>query len=278
MQGIIALDIDNTITYQNKLVPVQVLDYFEELLESGWKIALITGRPLRSAEIPLQDCRLPIVLSTYNGALAMDFLSKKVLKRDFLPQKIIPHLDVICKEFATAPVVYAGYEHNEKVFYQTKAFSNKWISYFNWRKANLCEDWIGVDNLEESIPQDFPAFKYFGNQDLLDCIAQKVLQETDIQMPVIKDPVHEGVYLAQGTHAKASKGDVIRLLKKMWGKDLTVIAAGDDYNDLPLLGAADIKIAMTGAPDALLNIADLIAPSVKECGIISALKKAIKQC
>jgi hypothetical protein len=55
-----------------------------------------------------------------------------------------------------------------------------------------------------------------------------------------------------------------------------VIAAGDDENDISLLNAADTKIAMSHAPEALQQVADFIAPPTKDCGIIKALQLALR--
>ena len=69
---------------------------------------------------------------------------------------------------------------------------------------------------------------------------------------------------------KAGK-ELIALTKER-GK---VIAAGDDYNDEPMLEAADIKVVMATAPADLLSKADIIAPAASEDGIICGLEAAI---
>ena len=51
-----------------------------------------------------------------------------------------------------------------------------------------------------------------------------------------------------------------------------LITGGDDNNDIPLLKAGDVRIAMDGAPDALQNIAHIIAPPADRMGIIQGMK------
>ena len=54
-----------------------------------------------------------------------------------------------------------------------------------------------------------------------------------------------------------------------------MITAGDDNNDLSLLKEGDIGIAMDGSPEALQNLADIIAPPSDRLGIIQGLQEAI---
>ena len=54
-----------------------------------------------------------------------------------------------------------------------------------------------------------------------------------------------------------------------------VIAAGNDHNDLSLLQAATIKIAMEDAPIPLTSIADIIAPLASKAGLIDGLEQAL---
>ena len=77
------------------------------------------------------------------------------------------------------------------------------------------------------------------------------------------------------TDLSASKGGSLLEVLRLKGRGAKVIAAGDDENDLSLLKAADVKIAMDHAPKSLKEIADFIAPPTKDCGIIHALQLAI---
>src|SRR3990167_3857638 len=54
-----------------------------------------------------------------------------------------------------------------------------------------------------------------------------------------------------------------------------VIAVGDDFNDYPMLMAAGLKIAMASAPEELKAIADFVAPSVDEDGVVVVIEKFV---
>ena len=52
-------------------------------------------------------------------------------------------------------------------------------------------------------------------------------------------------------------------------------AAGDGYNDRPLLQACGLAIAMGDAPEELKAISDYIAPSAEEDGLAVAIEEFI---
>jgi 5-amino-6-(5-phospho-D-ribitylamino)uracil phosphatase len=77
-------------------------------------------------------------------------------------------------------------------------------------------------------------------------------------------------------HKNASKEHGIRKLIKTLGltkKD--VIAVGDGMNDLPLFKACGFKVAMGNANPELKMLADYIAPSVQDDGIVDVIEKFI---
>jgi hydroxymethylpyrimidine pyrophosphatase-like HAD family hydrolase len=53
------------------------------------------------------------------------------------------------------------------------------------------------------------------------------------------------------------------------------VAAGDSYNDLPLLKTCGLAIAMGGAPAEIKVVADYIAPSVEEDGLAVAIEEFV---
>ena len=58
----------------------------------------------------------------------------------------------------------------------------------------------------------------------------------------------------------ASKGNAVRELREVTGCK-TVVAFGDNYNDIPMLAAADYAVAAGTAPDEVRAAADDTTPS-----------------
>lgn len=78
------------------------------------------------------------------------------------------------------------------------------------------------------------------------------------------------------THADATKQYGVFEVAKLLGIDTKeMIGVGDGYNDFPLLMACGLKVAMGDAPDDLKAIADFIAPTAQEDGLVEVIHKFI---
>lgn len=78
------------------------------------------------------------------------------------------------------------------------------------------------------------------------------------------------------SHATATKLHGIVTVAEMFGiKREEIIGVGDSYNDFPLLMASGLKIAMGNAIPDLKAIADYIAPTVEEDGVVDVIEKFV---
>lgn len=78
------------------------------------------------------------------------------------------------------------------------------------------------------------------------------------------------------SHAKATKQHgVVFVAEKLGINTHEMIGVGDGYNDFPLLMACGLKIAMGNAVDDLKAIADYIAPSVDDDGVVDIIERFV---
>jgi hydroxymethylpyrimidine pyrophosphatase-like HAD family hydrolase len=75
-------------------------------------------------------------------------------------------------------------------------------------------------------------------------------------------------------HASASKGVALRLVCEHYKVAMKeVMAIGDAVNDVPMLEAAGVAIAMDNAPEEVKRAADWTAPSNNDHGVHAALQR-----
>lgn len=94
---------------------------------------------------------------------------------------------------------------------------------------------------------------------------------------VVKVYLHyNGWWAVDFTAAGVDKGAAARELAKRLGVEPSqFIAAGDSYNDLPLLQAAGLRIAMAAAPAELRAVSDFVAPPVERDGLAVAIDQRV---
>ena len=93
------------------------------------------------------------------------------------------------------------------------------------------------------------------------------------EMHVIKAVLpYNGLWAVDFTLAGVDKSAGVARVGKDLGVDpANMVAAGDSYNDLPMLRACGFAIAMGNAPGEVKAIADFVAPTVEEDGLAVAI-------
>ncbi|MBM3947963.1 MAG: HAD-IIB family hydrolase [SAR202 cluster bacterium] len=85
-----------------------------------------------------------------------------------------------------------------------------------------------------------------------------------------------GHWMVDFTHAEVTKASAAQRLAALLGAEPSqLIAAGDSFNDLPLLQACGLRIAMGNAVPELKAIADYIAPTTYEDGLATAIDEFV---
>ena len=277
MKGIIALDIDGTLTAQTHHLPENVIAHLTSLVREGWSIVFITGRPYKWGQSTLSGLNFPYYLAVQNGAIILEMPSAHVLTRKYLDRSIFPGMDSVCKEEGTDFIIYGGYEYGDVCYYRPQKLADPLRKYLERRTKTLNENWIAVESFNDIDLKAFPSIKCFGQYKEAIILAEKIEKQVGLHVPLIRDPFDEQYYVAQATHPDVSKGQALKDLISLNGLHGPIIAAGDDLNDLTMLEAADCKVVMATAPEEILRIADVVAPPAADEGIIIGLKQAIEK-
>lgn len=276
MKGIIALDIDGTITDAFHSVPVEVVTYLHGLVDRGWNLVFITGRPFQWSFSVLKTISFPYFLAVQNGAIILEMPTRRVVSKKQLDSSVFSAMDSICKEEETDYVIYGGYEHNDACYYRPSRFSPRLLDYLNRRVHSLSESYQAVLSYDRLSIHSFPSIKCFGVPEVAERMAFQIQRSLGLHVTPVTDPFDRQMMVIQATHADATKGCALNTIRGILGVGGVVIAAGNDYNDESMLAVSDIKVVMSGSPADLLDTAHITAPSVEEMGIIAGLEAAIE--
>lgn len=275
MKVLIVLDIDGTITNCHDTMPAAVAEYFSALQALGVVFAFVTGRTFSRGIKSLQALSFPYYFSVQNGALLLKMNEMEILRRKYLGLDVIPVMDEICHAEGSDYVLYSGFEGKDITYYREGFFPIHELDFLLKRSRALQEDWRPVASFE-GFAGPIVSLKFFGPWAAACRIAAQIEERLNLHVPVINDPFDRDHCIVQATHPEASKGGSLQEIKALDPTIDVVIAAGDDTNDLSMLEQADISIAMENAPEALLEIADIIAPSADREGIIQGLEHALQ--
>lgn len=272
MKGIIALDIDGTLTHKLDWIDPRVVDGLHKYHDEGWKIALITGRIFSFAWHILQNFDFPYLLAVQNGADILEMPEKHHLEQNYLTPEILPQIEEAYLGNEEDFILYAGIDRGDFCFYRPEKFSPRVLTYLKKLESLGKEPWRSSDfRFDDN--EKFSLIKCFGKESAMRDLFQKLKGNPSIEVSLIRDPIDPSLFLNLVTHPKANKGSVVHFLHDHFQTD-HVIAAGDDGNDIKMLQAANIAIAIETAPKEVLAVGDIIAKKPVDLGILMALEEA----
>ena len=104
-KGIIALDIDGTITSSKDALEPEVGRYLNQLTAEGWRIIFITGRTYSFAKPILVDIEGDFFVAVQNGAALYEMPQEKCVKKNDLSTELLGRLEPLFQNEGTGFLV-----------------------------------------------------------------------------------------------------------------------------------------------------------------------------
>ena len=267
---IIALDLDGTLLNSNKELTPRNLAALNSAADAGILIVPTTGRFYGG--MPEEIRQLPFIkyAITINGAQASDVSAGEVIYKAELPWEQAIGIMEFLDDY---PVIYDCYQHNDAwMTAKLKARIDETVSDVHYRKM-LHELRKPVEDLKQVLRErkcGVQKVQFFTNKPEVRKFLMEELPKR-FENLCVTSSTPDNVEINQ-THA--NKGEALLALSEYLGvKREETIAFGDGYNDLSMLKAAGIGIAMANACDAAKEIADRITLSCDEDGVAAFIEE-----
>lgn len=271
-RGVIALDIDGTVTAVKDRLDPEVVTYLTSLAKQRWIIYFVTGRTFHWANTLLQQLPFPYLIGAHNGAYICSMPDRTVLYRGFLEKQEVIQVSELLTRFDSTGIIYAGPDANERTYICPRGVKEDKYAYMNKRRISLQEEWIEIDNVEAIEETQFLAVRCLEQHVCAQQISDAITQQLQLSCPLMMDSCGQDYMLVQITKQGVTKGSAIAHVMDRLHITGPVIAAGDDHNDISMFEQAHVKIAMATAPQELLSLADITAPPAADRGIIQGLQ------
>ncbi|MCH9611691.1 MAG: hypothetical protein S4CHLAM102_01610 [Chlamydiia bacterium] len=272
-KGIIALDIDGTIT-KDHIITDEVVDFLTRLHDEGWVIFLITGRTFNYAEQSVGKFNIPFYLGINNGSDIIRMSDKENIFHQYLD---IESIEAIDKAFDGLPedfLLYTPFEEAESCYIRPHNFSALIHKRLRHVHALSTVDWTEMTDFKFPPGFSSPVAKYFVERKEIPKFQERLSKKPPFTYSIIDDPIDSNLAVIMLTHKHVDKGKGLYFLSNYLQLPMT-IGGGNDLNDLPLLAAATIGISVSDAPRELKEQADIICPSAKENGMIEGIGRAL---
>ncbi|NIY47328.1 pyridoxal phosphatase [Cedecea colo] len=263
---VIALDLDGTLLTPQKTILPESLSALQRAREAGFKVVIVTGRHHVAIHPFYQALALDTPAICCNGTYLYDYLANKVLSADPLrPEQAMQLIDLL----NVHDVHGLMYVDNAMLYqYPTGHVlrTEKWALSLPEAQRPVFRQ---VDSLREAACAVEAIWKFAltdENIPKLQGFAKTVEQQLGL---ACEWSWHAQVDVAQSGNSKGK-----RLAQWVESEGLSmdqVIAFGDNYNDLSMLEAAGLGVAMGNADEAIKARADLVIGTNLEAGIAETL-------
>lgn len=251
-QKILFLDLDGTLLNDQKQITPGNRAALDAALKAGHRVVITTGRPLISAikqsellELTGEGC----YLIAYNGGMVYDSFRKEIIYQQDLPMEAALRVIDLCNERNIHCQAY-----DETYVLVEPRCDNEIVRRYCGRI--LMEHRV-VPDLKKALTQPTPKLLAIDlqNKEPLDQLAETL----NAELSDIMDCFFSCREYLEIVPKNLNKGNAIRQMCKLLGMSIeNAIAAGDEQNDLSMIEAAGVGVAMANAIDEAKAIANYI--------------------
>ena len=274
---LIAIDIDGTLLDSHSQLRPAVRAALRRADEAGVHVLLCTGRRYRSALPVARDAELPLPIVCHSGALVKDTSTDHTLHATPLcGPALAALLDALADEGLT-PFAYTDtYEHGHDFAVEHSApltrFHEDYLA-----KNQGC--YAHVDSLRDDLSTHVVQVCTFAEVDELRAARERLCQRLadTVTCHMLTAPKYLGHFL-EFQAADASKWAAITTLAADYDVPLDrVVAIGDNENDISMIRAAGLGVAMGNAPYIVKSAADVVTATSDEDGVARIIDRILEE-
>lgn len=263
---VIFVDIDRTLTDNNKQVTAKNAQAIKEVVEKGIKVVLCSGRGTYYAVKKSKDANASQYVILNNGAQIYDYEKEESVFEEIIPSqvlyKFIHDLEANDMEYIlnTPTFRYGSSKVDRSLDVRDKILNN----------IEIVKD--------EKILQVVGETKDFDSMDKLIKIVEKYpdLKILNISRSYLEGKRNEKRYYADINYKTVNKGEGIKRFLEHFGYTKEqAMCFGDYINDLDMFEACGTKVAMDNATDEVKEKADYVTLSNEESGVADYIYKFI---
>jgi Cof subfamily protein (haloacid dehalogenase superfamily) len=257
---LVACDLDGTLVAADNRLSDAVSSAVERALDAGVWVVAVTGRPWQwTLDLARRHRLLPTAVVSNGGAL-LDVESGTVEHTGIADGAVLGLMERIRARvpgvsFAVDGVDALGHEHD----------------FYDWQY--LGGDHVRVGDLTELVSAG--VIKLICRVDGLP--AEELAAEIDEDVTDgVAVPYHGAGEWVELLPEGVSKASGLAVLCERLGVERhEVVAVGDSWNDIPMLEWAGTGVAMAGAADHVLAVADDVAPAAADDGVAVLLDRLL---
>jgi len=262
---LIATDLDDTLLDAEGRISKEDKEAIIKVQEKGIKYVLASGRPtfaMKHLATELQLEKFQSFLISFNGAVIYDVANKKTVFEDSLTSQDAHRLYDFAKENSCEIITYL----------EDTIVSEGYNEFIQVELDITKMPLIQVANFKHSIQENVIKCILLAAPEHLAVMEEKLKEKYGSLYSIARSKP----FFLEVTRKGIDKGETLKRLCTLLNISLDEsIAVGDSYNDITMLEAAGVAIAVENAKEAVKDVADFITLSNTENGTKHFIEKFI---
>ncbi len=264
---LLAIDVDGTLVNSSDDLTPATCAALRRAIAAGVHVVLATGRRYSHTLHLVEPLGIRAALVTAGGALVKDPADHRTLyKAEFDATLLLDMLAILDRSGFDALLNADTFSEGFDFFRPHEPRENRYLAEYLALNPGCGRVW--PDYFTAPPPGVFAGF-VMGSRDEMLAIEQQLQVALPARMTthVLRSPRYRG-FMCELAPAGVTKWSGVRRLARQWGiTDDEICAVGDDVNDIAMIRAAGLGIAMGNAVPEVKAAADRIAPSHDHDGL-----------
>ena len=258
---LVALDLDGTLIGDDLVLRPRVREAVAKAREAGVAVTIVTGRMFGAARPFVQALAIDGPVVCYQGAAIFDAATGATLRETTVQGDVTRDTLRWAHEHGVHAQCYAG----DRLYVDE-------INRFSKRYTDLARvEPVVVPSLREA----------FAERPTIKIVLVDDAERANHHLAALRALLGERAYLTRShvdfvevVDPRVNKGEALGFVAQRHGVSLDeTLAVGDAWNDVPLLDAAAIGVAMGSGPPELLAHADHVVGDVAHDGVAEAIER-----
>ena len=263
---LLLIDVDGTLVDRNGAISTENREALAKATASGVKVSLSTGRVIKACLPIIDQLSLDGAHIFFDGALVSSPTEGKEVYAQPLKAEVVKR----AVSFARSRDIYLELYSKDHFFAEREHWAGDihrrffgveptFVDFSGiWERERLLKAELLVHNPEEEAKA-------------------RLFQDefaSSLRFSIARTPAYPDVKFINIIDPEVSKGEALKALASHLGVQVSeVIAIGDGTNDISLLSAAGLAVAMGNAPDEVKEVADHVTLDVDHSGLAAAIEK-----
>jgi len=269
---LLAIDIDGTLVNSRSELTCPTRRAILQAKQAGIRVALATGRRYSQTIHLIEPLAIDVPLITASGSLVKDPLDHRTLYKATFDSPTLCEMAEIVDRFGFHPLMCADtFDEGFDFYFDQQAAKNPFLDEYMQFNPRSGRDWPGLIKC----PPDgvFNVFTFGTHAEMLALQSQLEHQMAGrLSTHVLRSPRYSG-HICEVAMGGVTKWSAIEWLAALWKiPNDSICAVGDDVNDLAMIRAAGLGIAMGNAQPVVLAAADRIVATHDEDGLVQVVE------